>query len=171
MSKVAEKDEGARQPVEAGPPHGITLFSHAEISALIAEGDRPMQDILKERDLTESQWVESTNHWMTRMGDDVLQNGQHARIAHVYSDAFSKAQDAIKPSPPMEPEAYAKLVVDIQQAGGPHDPLAERGLSTADYLRLSRRWAAVLSSDPAQNARFFQTYTALQPPPAEPDAT
>jgi hypothetical protein len=154
------KDKSATQQ---GAPHGITLFDHAQISAEIAEGGQSTAEILERHELTEAQWNESTIYWMGRMGDDAREHGQDARIAHVYSDAFAKAQDAIKPVPPSDAAAYAKLVVEIQSAGGPAQPLAVRGLSTADYLRLSRHWARVLSTDPEQSRIFFETYQSLQP--------
>lgn len=147
-----------------GAPHGITLFDHAQIAAEIAEGDRTAAEVLEAHEITDAQWNESTMYWMTRLGDDVREHGQDARIPHVYSDAFAKAQDAIKPAPLMDVVAYAKLVVDVQAAGGPADPLAIRGLSTADYLRLSRHWARVLSSDAEQAAVFFGAYEALHAP-------
>jgi hypothetical protein len=156
----------AKDVAHESAPHGITLVDHAQIAAEIAEGDRLRADVLRARDLTEAQWNESTVHWMTRMGDDVRERGQDAQIPHVYSDAFGKAQDAVRPVPPMDVAAYAKLVVDVQIAGGPAEPLAARGLSTADYLRLSRHWARVLSSDPEQSKIFFDLYQALQPRPA-----
>lgn len=161
---AAEHDSGKMEKaVQAGAPHGITLFDHAELSAEIAEGDRSTAEVLAARDLTEPQWNESTIHWMTRMGDDAREHGQHARVAQVYSEAFSKAQDARKLVPPMDAAAYAKLVVDIQLAGGTTRPLAVRGLSSADYLRLSRHWARELSTNPEQSRLFFETYQALQP--------
>src|SRR5262249_5455558 len=135
---------GGQGATQQAAPHGITLFDHAQIAAEIAEGDRPAAVVLAAHELTEAQWNESTMYWMTGLGDDVREYGQDARIPHVYSDAFAKAQDAIKPVPPMDAVAYAKLMVDVQIAGGPADPLAARGLSTADYLRLSRHWARVL---------------------------
>jgi hypothetical protein len=155
---------------QTGAPHGITLFDHAQISAAIAEGDRPQADILEARGLTESQWNDSTIYWMTRLGDDVQNNGKDARIPLVYSDAFGQAQDTLKPVPVMDAASYAKLVVDIQVAGGPAEPLAVRGLSMADYLRLSRQWARVLSSEPEQAKLYFEAYTALHDaPPAGGD--
>ncbi|XYH96684.1 hypothetical protein ACMHYB_54405 [Sorangium sp. So ce1128] len=153
-------DKGTTQK---GAPHGITLFDHAQISAEIAEGDRPQASILAAHQLTEAQWNESTIHWMTRIGEDVREKGENARIPIVYSDAFAKAQDALKPVPPSDAASWAKLVVDIQLAGGPAAPLAARGLSIADYHRLSRRWARVLSSDAEQSRVFFEAYQALQP--------
>lgn len=154
---------GGEDVTQQGAPHGIRLHDHAQIAAEIAEGDRTTAKVLEVHGLTEAQWNESTIHWMTRLGDDVREHGQDARIPHVYSDAFGKAQDALKPVPSMDAGSYAKLVVDIQLAGGPAQPLAVRGLSTADYLRLSRHWARVLSSDAAQASAFFEVYEALQP--------
>lgn len=155
---------GGKDVAQQGAPHGITLFDHAQISAEVAEGDRSCDAVLEAHDLTAAQWNESTVHWMKRMGDDVLEHGQEARIPHVYSDAFAAAQDAIRPVPPMDAVAYAQLVVEVQRSGGPAEPLAARSLSTADYLRLSRHWARVLSSDPAQAAAYFEAYEALHAP-------
>jgi hypothetical protein len=166
MAGGPEEDDATTQQ---GAPHGITLFDHAQIAAKIAEGDRSTADVLRKHELTEAQWNESTAYWMIRMGDDVREHGEDARVPHVYSDAFGKAQDALKPVPPMDAAAYAKLVVDVQIAGGPAQPLAARGLSTADYLRLSRHWARVLSTDAEQSKVFFDAYQALQAPP-DPDA-
>lgn len=163
MNPIELDDDVSRETAEHGAPHGITLFDHAQISAAIAEGDLGMAAVLKARGLTEAQWNESTMYWMTRIGDDVREHGKDARIPHVYSDAFGKAQDALKPVRSMDVASYASLVVDIQRAGGPSQPLAARGLSTADYLRLSRYWAHILSTDPAQAKTYFEAYRALQP--------
>ncbi len=146
---------------ETFAPHGITLFDHAQIAAEIAEGDRSQAEVLAARRLTEDQWNESTIFWMTRMGDDALQNGRDARIAVVYSEAFGRAQDERKPLPPMDAAEYARLVVEIQREEGPAKPLSRRGISQADYLRLSRHFARVLSTDPEQARIYFSTYEAL----------
>lgn len=164
MRPVAKDPDAA--PGESAPPHGVTLADHARISAQVAEGDRPLAEILEPLGLAEAAWNEATIHWMTRIGDDVQKNGKDAELPNVYSQAFGEAQDALKPLPPTDAASYAKLVVDVQLAGGPAQPLAARGLSTADYLRLSRHWAKVLSSDPAQMKIFFDTYQRLQPAPA-----
>ncbi len=101
---------------------------------------------------------------MGRIGDDALAHGKDARLALIYGDAFAKAQDARRAVLDMTPEAYAALVVDIQRAGGPAQPLASRGLSTADYLRLSRLYASRLTSDPEVSARFASAYEAHHAP-------
>jgi hypothetical protein len=155
-------DDGESEGERAeAPPHGITLFDHAEIAAEIAEGDRPLAEVLAARKLTDEAWNESTMFWMKRMGDDALAHGKDARVALVYSDAFSRAQDARRAVVDMPPEAYAALVVEIQRTGSPARPLASRGLSTADYLRLSRAYAATLTTDAEVAARFAATYEKL----------
>lgn len=149
---------------EGGAPHGVTLFDHAQISAEVAEGDRPIGEVLRAHNLSEAQWNESTLFWTQRMGDDVLANAERARVPLVYSDAFSQAQDALKLVPAMEIEQYAELVAAIQAEGAPDHPLAVRGLKQADYLRLSRHFARSMASDPALAKRFFDRLQALEPP-------
>ena len=159
---MSGQTEQADETTTKGAPHGITLFDQAAITAEIAEGAKPLQDVLKARGFTEAQWNESTIYWMQRIGDDVQEHGKDARVPIVYGEAFGKAQDALKPAPNMDAEAYAKLVVEIQRAGGPAKPLAARGLSVADYTRLARHWARVLSSDKEQADRFAEVYEMLQ---------
>jgi hypothetical protein len=166
MTSASDAGEPRDGVARTGAPHGITLFDHAQIAAEIAEGDRPLAAVLEAHGFTEAQWNESTMYWMVRIGDDVCDHAAEARVPILYSDAFSKAQDAMKPVPPGDAAWYAKLVVDIQNAGGPADPLAVRGLGLADYLRLSRHWARVLSADPAENAVFFGAYEALHADPS-----
>jgi hypothetical protein len=161
MATPGARGHDGKEATQTGAPHGITLFDHAQISVEIGEGKRLPRAVLEAHDLTEAQWNESSLHWMARLGDDVREHGEGAQLPQLYSEAFGKAQDAQKPLPPTDAASYAKLVVDIQLAGGPAQPLAARGLSTADYLRLSRHWARVLSSDPAQAAVFSEAYQAL----------
>jgi hypothetical protein len=120
--------------------------------------------LLEAHQLTESEWNEATLYWMKRMGDDTMKHAEHATIPIVYSDAFSKAQDALKPLPAMDIEGYAALVAAIQTAGSPAAPLAVRGLSNADYLRLSRHFAGAMAADPMLARQFFDLLQALQPP-------
>jgi hypothetical protein len=146
----------------AGPPHGVSLIDHALISAEIAEAQQPTAKILEQHRLTESAWTESTMYWMKRIGDDAVAAGAEARLAIVYSDAFGRAQDGLRPVPVLTPEEWAALTVEIQQRGNPAAALAARNLSHADYLRLARHWAKALSSDPGLNNRFVAAYDSLQ---------
>ncbi|KYF68179.1 hypothetical protein BE11_36390 [Sorangium cellulosum] len=163
------RDEDDQSTTERGAPHGVTLFDYAEISAELAEGDRALARVLEVRGLTEAQWNEATLYWMRRMGDDVMAHAERARIPIVYSDAFARAQDALKPLPAMDIEGYAALVGAIQATGSPAQPLAARGLSTADYLRLSRHFARAMAADAEQSRRFFEVLQSLAPPAEEVD--
>jgi hypothetical protein len=145
----------------------VTLFDHAQISAELAEGDKGIAAVLDAHALEESQWNEATLYWMKRIGDDTLAHRERARVPLVYSEAFCQAQDALKPLPMMDTDGYAALVAAIQEMGSPAQPLAVRGLSTADYQRLSRQFAKTMASNPIEARRFFDRLQALQPPPEE----
>lgn len=147
------------------PPHGVSLEDQARITAEIAEGDRPQAKVLEANKLSEPAWNEVTLFWMQKLSDDVQKNGDRARLPHVYSDAYAKAQGALKPLPEMDARGWAALTVAIQTAGDSGPPLAARALSQADFLRLARHWARVLSSDPEQAAVYFDAYQSLQPKP------
>jgi hypothetical protein len=164
-----ERDEGEETTAKRGAPHDVTLFVHAEIAAELAEGDRPQRAVLEPRSLTEGQWNEATQYWMKRMGDDVRAHGQEARVPTAYSDAFSRAQDGLKPLPEMDIEGYATLVTAIQRAGSPARPLAARSLSVPDYLRLSRHFAKAMSQDPGLAKRYFDTLESFAPAAEETD--
>ena len=144
----------------------ISLTQHAEISAQLAEGTRPQHEVLKERELSEAEWNRATQFWMLHIAEDTQTHGAAATLGIVYSDAFAKAQDAIKRVIEMAPEQWATLSVEIQQQG-PARPLAQRNLSNSDYIRLARHFARVLSSDPRAHDRYWQTYQALVAPRTE----
>lgn len=134
-----------------GAPHAIDLLAYAEISADIAEGDRPIAEILRERSLTDEQWVEVATFWNRRMAEsaqpDVSGNAE-PRVALLFSEAFARAQDQKRPLVPLSVEDWAKLVHETREEGvGP--ALARRGLRTADYARLVRYWAKALATERA----------------------
>lgn len=142
----------------------ISMAEHARITALIAEGDRPLKDVLAAEGVSDDEWNDATVHWMNAMAADAAAKGAGAVLAIDYADVFGKAQDALKPVPAMTPEEWAALTVEVLNAGGPAKPLATRNLSKADYLRLSRHWAKRLPANPAENKRFFATFEALTAP-------
>ena len=160
--------ERAPETVEVGP-HGVTLAAQARITAALAEGDTPYSEVLAAHGLDDPAWSAATIYWMKRLGDDALEHGERATLALLYSEAFSQAQDALKPLPELDVEGYAAIVAEIQATGSPAQPLAKRRLSNADYLRLSRHFAAVLSADAAQAKRYFTRLQALQPAAHEVD--
>ncbi len=127
-----------------GPPRGINLFTFARISAGAAEGDRPLAELLANESLTDAQWTDVTLFWARRMGEDA--RNEEPRVALAFSDAFAKAQDALKPVVVLSPEAWDALVLAIEDApDGPARVLAERGLGLADFSRLTRHWARALA--------------------------
>lgn len=127
-----------------GPPSGVDLFTYARISAAAAEGDRPLAELLARESLTDARWTAVTLFWARRMGEDA--RNPEPRVALTFSDAFAKAQDALRPVVVLSPEAWASLVEAIEESpDGPTRVLAERGLGMADYARLSRHWARALA--------------------------
>ncbi len=160
-------DSPPAEPVAAPTKPRITLEDHARISARIAEGDVSTKDVLAAEGVTDDEWNSATAYWMQAMADDAAKRGAETTVALDYSDAFSRAQDAIRPVPEMTPEEWAQLTAEILVSGGPARPLAARMLSKADFIRLARHFAKRLSHDPAQNKRFAETFAALT---AEPPA-
>lgn len=140
--------DGAGGPAGDGrerPPHGIDLVAYAEISAELAEGDRPLAEVLRERGLTDAQWSDATIFWTRTMAEDA--RGGEPRLALEFSDAFARAQDARRPLVPLSVEEWARLRNDID-ADGVAASLAARGLSLSDYARLVRHWAKALATSP-----------------------
>lgn len=131
-------------------------MAYAEISAELAEGDRPVADVLRERGLTDAQWSDATAFWTRRMAEDA-RTGE-PRIALEFSDAFARAQDARRPLVPLSVEEWARLRSDID-ADGVAPSLAARGLRLADYSRLVRHWAKALASSP-ELARAYRAARA-----------
>ncbi len=143
--------------------HGLTLKAHAEIAAELAEGTVPPVDVLAKHELDEAKWNEATTQWMKYLAADVQARGAEARAPLVYSDAFAQAQGRLAEPPQISAEDYATLVAEIMAAGDPAGPLARRGWSNADYIRLSRSMATKLASDEEAHERYFHRLVHLQP--------
>ena len=147
----------------AGPPHGIDLFTYASISADIAEGDRSVGEILRERGLNDEQWMEGTLFWSRRMAEDASPDASgnvEPRVALTFSDAFARAQDQKRPLVVLSVVQWAELVHEIEAYGvGP--VLARRGLRMADHARLVRHWAKALGTNPALAREYERARAAL----------
>jgi hypothetical protein len=146
---------------------GITLEQYAAICAAIAEGDRPCAKVLEQHDLTDAKWATLSLAWMRRIAEDVQLNRDRAQLPLRYADAFGTAQGAHKQVVPMSVEDWARLTVDVMNHGAPGPALIARGLSQADYLRLARHFAKVLSTDSLAARQFETTFAALQPKEAD----
>lgn len=164
-SRVAASDRDASRGglSSAGPPHGIDLFAYAAISADIAEGDRPLAEILRERGLTDEQWMEGTLFWSRRMSEDARPDPSgkvEPRVALTFSDAFARAQDQKRPLVVLTVAQWAELVHEIEAYGvGP--VLARRGLRMADHSRLVRHWAKALGTTPSLVREYEAARAAL----------
>lgn len=143
------------------PDERVPLGLHARIAAEIAEGSRPVADVLAAHGVDEPTWHEASLHWHRAMGDEAEARRGDAELAGRYAAAFAEAQDELSPRVELTPEAWAELVSEVRDAGGLAGPLERRGLGAADYLRLQRHFAALLASDPDAAARFYQTYQRL----------
>lgn len=166
--------EPRREPMEdrtkiqtAVPPrldevHGLTLKAHAEIAAELAEGTTAPSDVLAKHELDEAKWNEATTQWMKYLAADVQARGAEARAPLVYSEAFAEAQGQLAEPPEVTAEEYATLVAEIMAAGDPSGPLAQRGWSNADYIRLSRSMATKLAHDGDAHERYSQRLFHLQ---------
>ena len=162
----AEGSDGTVDLRRAGPPHGVDLFAYALLSADVAEGDRPLSEILRERGLTDEQWTEAAIFWTRLMAEDARPNESgdvQPRVALAFSEAFARAQDEKRPLVELSVAEWAALVHDLESASsGPYPVLARRGLCMADYARLVRHWARAVAANPAL-AREYEAVTRGAP--------
>ncbi|MBX3207550.1 MAG: hypothetical protein KF764_21050 [Labilithrix sp.] len=155
--------ENAPRLAAQGAPHGIDLFLYAAVSVDIAEGDRALADVLRDRALTLEQWTEATAFWSQRMAEDARPDASGnvtPRVALLFSDAFARAQDDKRPLVPLSADAWAELVHDAEEASLA-EALAKRGLRMADHSRLVRHWAKALATDAALRARYESRRASL----------
>ncbi len=158
-------DEVPRQPQHDDVERidGVSLEEYAAISAVVAEGTRPFGDVLADFRLTDKQWGPITLAWMQRIALDVQTHRELAKLPTVFSDAFARAQDRLAPLPPLTVEDWAALTLAVLTHGSPGPALKERQLTTPDYIRLSRHFASLLSSDPVAGRRYERAFLAMQP--------
>jgi len=133
------------------------------VSADIAEGDRPVDEILRGRGLTDEQWMEATVFWSRRMSEDARPDASGnvaPRVALAFSEAFARAQDAKRPLVVLTVVQWAELVHEIE-AYGLAPVLARRGLRLADHSRLVRNWAKALGTTPSLAREYEAARAAL----------
>jgi hypothetical protein len=126
------------------PPHGVTLERYAEICARLAEGDAPRSAVAADFGLALPAFEAVSAHWIKRLAADAMEGD--GELSERYAAALAAAQDALRAVPALTVEEWAAL--EAAKAAG-DDVLAARGLSHADYLRLSRRWTRELTRDRA----------------------
>lgn len=128
----------------------IDLDAYARISADLAEGDRPMREVLEAYGVAEAAWNDATLHWNVTMAEAARTDPS---MAIRFSELFAAAQDAKKPIAPLDVAGYAALVNDVEAIGLAR-ALAARQLSNADYFRLVRHWARAIARDPALSRQY-----------------
>jgi hypothetical protein len=130
----------------------------------MAEGDRSLADVLRANALTEEQWSDATRYWSARMADDARESAELSvppRVVLDFSEAFAKAQDALRPLPVLDPRGWAALKRDVDERG-PGKALADRQLRLADYSRLVRYWAKRIANDPVARAAVDDEMDAFE---------
>lgn len=165
---MADEAGSSAAAVQAGAPEdedeipaGVDLRLFATISSDLAEADTPGSAVLARHGVTPDAWMVASTVWTSRVAFDAL--GEERALASAYAEAFNARQDAYKPVPPMSPEDWAQLVVEMGRGPGT-TPLAARGLGASDYLRLSRHWTRVMCGDRAMADRYAERFHALTAP-------
>jgi len=138
----------------------MDLETYAAISADLAEGAAPIGAVLAACGLDEASWTNAALAWGERIAADARDGGA-ASLAAAFSTAFARAQDARRPLPTMDAEAWGELVADAEVLGLGR-ALAARRLSSADHARLVRHWARALAVEPALHARFERARDARE---------
>ncbi len=144
----------------------IGFEEHARISAEIAEGDEPQNQILERHQISEADWLAATNVHMSRLAQDTLEKGAEATLAIRYSEIFSEHQRKLKPVADYSPEQWAELAYDIEREGSPERPLSARQLSLADYFRLLDSFTRRIVAEPAVAVRVERRMRELSQAPA-----
>ena len=147
------------QPVARDPVEGVSLEAYARISAEVAEGRRDAGDILREKQLTQVQWLAVEQEWAIRIAAAALRGD--LSFAQDYDQAYVEAQSALGPEQPTHTLAdFASIAAELELAQDTAPVvLARRGLTIADFARLSRFWNALLGQD-SQLSRSFHAQVA-----------
>ncbi len=139
-------------------PAGVDLQRYAAVRACIAEGDRPLADVLRDAELAARDWELADMLWQRALLEEAMEGG--STVADAFASAFAAAQDALKPLPPTDPETWAEIVSE-QARGAGMPALWARGISAADYARMQRHWTAVLARGGESTEQYFARFYAL----------
>ena len=136
----------------------LDLDTFARIQAESTEGKAPLDQILARHDVTEETWTSAQGTIVGALAAEAMGDGP-TPLGDAYADALARARDAIAPVPELTPEAWAEIAAAFATKGS--EALAARGLSPSDYLRLTRRWAAILAREPAIAERYAKAHAAV----------
>lgn len=118
----------------------ISLERYAVIAAALAEGSGPRHETLRAHGMDEDGFLLEERGWLTRMSEAALKGD--TSLAARYGDLFVAAQDRLA-GPGEGGETlmeYAKLKVDVEDAGDPTKVLEARKMTLAAWMRMDRRW-------------------------------
>lgn len=140
--------------MEVAAAPSLDLDTYALISASLAEGRPPREQVLARHGLTEDAWAIEERAY----GERIAQNASRGDVedAAAFGAAFVAAQDGL--AEPSESdwtvEQHAVLTAELEVARDVPTTLAKHGLALGAYIRIDRRIAKLVASDPAANARF-----------------
>jgi hypothetical protein len=141
---------GEASVIRSDEPQGISLEKYAGIAAEIAEGVEAPARVLARSGLSPAAWEEAVTRWTASIAAEAFNDGE-TPLADAYNQAFVLAQDGLKPVPEMTIGEWARLEVEVGRYPG---VLREKGITSADLMRLRRTWARALSVDRALAKRY-----------------
>ncbi len=148
-------------PVPRDAVDGFDLERYASVSAQLAEGNRPRDEIFAENELTERSWAHVELTWMLRVATALLQGDKE--LALEFDRLYVAAQDSLGPTDPTLPlDRYAVVVAKIEAGRDPAEVFEEHGLSLAAAARLQRAWTKRLAQDPAMVDAFREMVKAAR---------
>lgn len=133
-------------PVPRETVEGYDLPRYVQLSAELAEGAKPREELLLANGLTERAWAHIELTWMLRIATGLLQGDQS--LALEYDTLYVAAQDALGPPDPTMPlDRYAGVVARLEVGQDPVEVFAAHGLTLASAARLQRAWTKRLARD------------------------
>jgi hypothetical protein len=125
---------------------GYDLPRYVQLSAELAEGAKPREELLAAAGLSERAWAHIELTWMLRIATGLLQGDQS--LALEYDALYVAAQDALGPADPTMPlEKYAGVVARLELGHDPIEVFDAHGLTLASAARLQRAWTKRLARD------------------------
>ncbi len=142
---------------DASVPLDLEGFARVTVALEIAR--EPREGVLAAHRLSARTWEAVRGYWSRCLAEDAAVDGP---LVDAYAAALERAREEQIPLPPMSPEEWAALTLDVAERGADR-ALAARGLLPADYFRLASHWAKTLATDSALAARHARAlYTAAR---------
>ena len=143
------------QPVPREAIEGFDLPRYARVSARLAEGKEPREQVLAAEGITERGWAHIELTWMLRIATALLQGD--TSLPTEFNGLYVEAQDVLGPTDPtLSLDQYAHMVAQLEGGADPLEVFAHYGITLADSARLQRAWNKRLAQDPAMTEAFRQ---------------